>query len=169
MLDVTFPRQWIVMLRSSGLWLRAFWYVDLKFWKQSAASRIQKVLLRRWCPSVTARHHIPVILTSQFCVFLILILHLFPDALRWICCITLNIIITANYRMRKMCRDEIMTYYKDSNAIFGCNKTTKTMGLIRYPLRLSLWPPKYELERESLSRDVRKYIGPSFWKPLHSK
>jgi len=64
--------------------------------------------------------------------------------------------------MRKMCRDEIMTYYKDSNAIFASNKTTKTMDLIHYPLRLSLLSPKYELERESQSRDVIKYIGPSF-------
>jgi hypothetical protein len=71
--------------------------------------------------------------------------------------------------MKNMCMDEIMTYYKDSNAIFACNKTAKTMGLIRYPLRLSLWPPKYELERESLPLDVITYLGPSFWKPLHLK
>jgi hypothetical protein len=81
----------------------------------------------------------------------------------------LNIIITANYRMRKMCRDVIMTFYKDSNATFACNKTKKTMGLIRYPLRLSFWPPKYELERESVLRDVIKYIGRAFWKLLHLK
>jgi hypothetical protein len=68
-LDVAFRRKSVVMLRSSRLWLRAFWYADLQFWKHSASSITQKVPLRRWCPSVTAWHNIPVILMSQLCLF----------------------------------------------------------------------------------------------------